>query len=91
VSRLDQKASYRIRIEESVDGDLLDWYEPMEVLTSTEAGGFFTTLAGIVTDQAGLVGLIRHLHGLGLTLRSVERLSAGSASPASLATIEEQL
>jgi hypothetical protein len=34
-----------------------------------------TTLSGIVTDQAGLLGLIRHLHGLGIVLLSVERIA----------------
>jgi hypothetical protein len=30
-----------------------------------------TTLANVVTDQAGLVGLIRRIHSLGLVLLSV--------------------
>ena len=32
-----------------------------------------TTLSGDVADQAALVGLVRHLHGLGIVLLSVEQ------------------
>lgn len=37
-------------------------FEPMEE---------FMTGLSICTDQSGLIGLIRHLHGLGLVLLSV--------------------
>jgi hypothetical protein len=35
----------------------------------------------LVTDQAGIVGVIRHLHGLGIVLLAVER-SSGAATGA---------
>jgi hypothetical protein len=36
-----------------------------------------TTFSHIVMDQAGLVGLIRHLHGLGVVLLSVREVRGG--------------
>jgi hypothetical protein len=47
-----------------------------------------TTLLSVGTDQSGLVGLVRHLHGLGFVLLSVthnergdDTLPPGSRSP----------
>ncbi len=73
---LDQKARYVIQTEGDVDASLVDWFGPVEIASVEREGGeAITTLSGIVADQAGLVGLIRHLHGLGLVLISIERVS----------------
>ncbi len=75
---LDQKAQYVIKTEGCIDATLVDWFGPVEITSVVPDGGeAITTLSGIVTDQAGLVGLIRHLHGLGLVLLSIERASIG--------------
>ena len=37
------------------------------------------TLLSIGTDQSGLIGLIRHLHGLGFVLLSVNRVETKGA------------
>ena len=81
MSHLDQKANYVTKIQGCIDENLVDWYGPVNI-AATAAGReeVVTTLSGIITDQAGLVGLIRHLHGLGLALLSVERVVPGSAS-----------
>ena len=81
MSHLDQKTNYVIKIQGRIDESLVDWYGPVH-MAAAAAGidGVVTTLSGIATDQAGLVGLIRHLHGLGLALLSVERIAPGSAS-----------
>ncbi len=72
---LDQKAHYVIKTEGDVDSSLVDWFGPVEIASGMqETGETVTTLSGIVADQAGLVGLIRHLHGLGLVLLSIERV-----------------
>jgi hypothetical protein len=39
-------------------------------------------LQGPVTDQAALVGIINRLQGLGIELREVRQLGAGSPAPA---------
>jgi hypothetical protein len=74
MSHLDQPTHYAITIEGGIDPTLADWCGP---LTSTPEqlpdGALITRLTGIVTDQAGLVGIIRRLHGLGVVLICVER------------------
>lgn len=72
--RIDERASYIIMVQGCVDGTLVDWYGPVVIDSKDDADkGLVTTLSGIVTDQAGLLGIIRHLHGLGVVLLSVVR------------------
>ncbi len=73
---LDQPAEYTVRIHGRIDGDPTDWLGPMQVAGAV-GDGDVTTLGGIVTDQAGIVGLVRRLHSLGIVLLSVERLAPG--------------
>jgi hypothetical protein len=69
-----QMTHYTIRIKGTVDDTFADWFGPVEIECSADAKGqIVTTLSGDVVDQAALVGLVRHLHGLGITLLSVER------------------
>ena len=70
---LDLPVEYVVKIQGRVDGGLVDWLGPMNL--AADAEGSVSTLSGIVTDQAGIVGLIRHLHGLGIVLLSVERVA----------------
>lgn len=75
--RLDERAAYVVRIQGCGDETLVDWFGPVDVVCAVdERGRTVSTLAGIVTDQAGLMGLMRHLHGLGIVLLSVERIPA---------------
>lgn len=74
MSHLGQMTHYTIRIQGNVDDTLADWFGPMKIESSATASGqIITTLSGDVADQAALVGLVRHLHGLGIVLLSVER------------------
>jgi hypothetical protein len=74
--RLDEHADYVIKIQGHIDESLADWFGPLNITSVTGEGDrLTTTLSGIVTDQAGLLGLIRHLHGLGIVLLSVERIA----------------
>ena len=71
---LDQQTHYTITIEGSIDPSLADWCGPLTITTAQGADGTQTTqLTGILADQAGIVGLIRHLHGLGVVLLCIER------------------
>ena len=76
VPPLDQHTRYAIKIAGAVNGslgDLTDRFGPLEVASvEEESGRVVTTLRGKAADQAELVGLIRHLHGLGIVLLSVE-------------------
>lgn len=74
MSHLDEKAHYTIRIEGAIDDALAGWFGPVQIECRPSAHGqTITTLSGAVVDQAALVGLVRHLHGLGIVLLSVER------------------
>lgn len=74
MAHLSQVAHYTIRIQGGVDESLADWFGPMEIQRSTDACGQpIATLSGDVADQAALVGLVRHLHALGVVLLSVEQ------------------
>ena len=74
MSQLGQAVYYTIRIEGSIDDALAGWFGPIQLEQSNSADGRqITTLAGEVADQAALVGLVRHLHGLGIVLLSIER------------------
>jgi hypothetical protein len=75
MSHLDQHAPYVITVEGHVDETLVDRFGPVNIASVVEDGDrIVSTLSGIVTDQAGVVGLIRHLHGLGIVLLSIERV-----------------
>lgn len=74
MSRLDETTRYSITVEGTIDPSLADFCGPLTITTATAPKGDpITTLAGIVADQAALVGLVRRLHGLGVVLLSVER------------------
>jgi hypothetical protein len=71
---LNSENAYEIRVRGEIDVSWLTDFGDVDVLTETIAGGEHqSTLSKIVTDQAGLVGLIRRLHGLGVVLVSVRQ------------------
>ncbi len=66
--------NYVIQIEGGIDQNLADWFGPVTLSSAVgDDGRMVTTLSGLATDQAGLVGLIRHLHGLGIVLLAFKR------------------
>lgn len=74
MSHLDQPTRYTITVEGRIDQELVDWCGPFTAVHEwTPDGAPITRLAGLAADQAGLVGIIRHLHGLGIVLLCVER------------------
>ncbi len=74
MSQLDEHASYTIRMQDDVDQALIDWFGPVHMTTTQAADGQrVTTLIAALADQAAMVGLVRHLHALGIVLLSVER------------------
>ena len=75
MSSLDQSVEYRLEVQGHVDKATADWIGPVTITTiSREDEPSTTTLSGIISDQAGIIGLIRRLHGLGIVLRSVQRM-----------------
>ncbi len=82
MSILDEPVHYTIKVQGEVDERLVNWFGPVEIACQTETGAqAVTTLSGLVADQAALVGLIRHLHGLGIVLLSMERVMPRPQTP----------
>ena len=67
----DPLACYEIRVQGVLDSGWSAWFEGLQV-TSDQAGQ--TTIAGPVTDQAALHGLLAKIRDLGLPLLEVRRL-----------------
>jgi hypothetical protein len=64
-------AHYEIRVNGVLDSRWSAWFEGLQV-TSDEPGQ--TVIAGAVTDQAALHGLLTKIRDLGLPLLSVRHL-----------------
>ena len=71
-------AHYRIRIRGHLDPAWSTWFDS---LTVTQADDATTELAGPLTDQAALFGLLARLRDLGATLLLVERLTETESDP----------
>jgi hypothetical protein len=66
---------YEIRVYNQPDESLLGLFgEAKAQLSISTDDHQVTTLSGIVMDQAGLVGLIRRLHGRGIVLLSIRQV-----------------
>ncbi len=69
--------TYLIRLRGQVDADDINALSPVAVRAQTEEQR--DTVLAACCDQSALIGLLRHLHGLGLELLSIQ-LSAGRGS-----------
>jgi hypothetical protein len=73
---LNSQNKYEIKVYGQADDSWRGWFGEADVRSETLADGVETTIfANVVLDQAGLVGLIRRLHGLGIVLLSVRLAS----------------
>jgi hypothetical protein len=71
---LNSQNSYEIKIYGQLDDSWLGWFGEAKALVEIEAeNSQVTTFSNIVMDQAGLVGLIRRLHGFGIVLISIRQ------------------
>lgn len=69
--------AYEIRLRGRMDEDEINALSPLQMALEPAAanpGGQPATLFTVRTDQAGMVGLVRHLHGLGLVILSISRV-----------------
>jgi hypothetical protein len=64
---------YEIEVAGLMDGAWQDWFESLHILTGFKDGQPVTRLIAQFRDQAGLIGLLRQLHGMGLELLSITR------------------
>jgi len=74
---MDDLDTYLIRLRGQVDESEINARSPLQ-MTVVQADQAATLLA-VGTDQSGLIGLMRHLRGLGLVLLSVNRVEKGSS------------
>lgn len=68
---MEDFATYQIRIRGEAEADDLNTASPLQL--NVEHADPNTTCITVHTDQAGVIGLIRHLHGLGFMLLSIMR------------------
>jgi len=66
----DAPARYQIRVRGTLDPRWSCWFDQLAITCDDEDN---TLLAGLVSDQAALYGLINRLRDLGLTLLAVAR------------------
>jgi hypothetical protein len=66
---MDDIRTYQIEVRGQVDENELNATSPIQMTVVRRNAAL--TLFAICTDQSGLVGLIRHLHGRGLELLSI--------------------
>jgi hypothetical protein len=72
---LNSQNRYEIRVYGQADDSWRGWFGEAEVCSETLADSVETTaFSNVVMDQAGLVGLIRQLHGHGIVLISVRQM-----------------
>jgi hypothetical protein len=74
-----------IKIQGQLDASWLLWFGEAKALIESVVDGDTTMFSNVVMDQAGLVGLIRRLHGHGIVLISVVR-----CEPAEFAATKNQ-
>jgi hypothetical protein len=67
---MDDRSGYQIEIQGRVDEKGLNEAGPL--LVSRVRGDDRSTVFEVQTDQSGLIGLLRHLHGRGAVLISVK-------------------
>jgi hypothetical protein len=61
--------TYHVRLSGRLTADDLNAMSPLAL--TVEESEAATTLLSICTDQSGLIGIMRHLHGLGCVFLSV--------------------
>ncbi len=65
---------YHITVQGYLDKSRADWFDGMDIEPQVDADGrSVTKLTGKVVDQAALLGLLRKLYDLGLSLLSMKR------------------
>jgi hypothetical protein len=71
---LNSQNRYEIKISGQPDASWLGWFgdakAQVEILVDNSS---VTTFSNVILDQAGLVGLIRRLHGIGIVLISIRQ------------------
>ena len=76
----DPATHYRIEVRGRVDVEWLQsFHSSAEIIDDETKQLEDITVLDVRTDQAGIVGLVRRLHGLGITIQQLQVIQAGSA------------
>ena len=66
---------YQVTVQGYLDKSRADWFDGMVIEPQVDTEGMSVTwLTGEVVDQAALLGLLRRLYDLGLSLLSIKRI-----------------
>ncbi len=76
--KVDQGGPYQIKVKESMDGSLADWFGDIVVLPQENGE---TLILGEFPDQAALRGFLDQLWNLNFSVLSVERLMPQEDEP----------
>jgi hypothetical protein len=75
-TRLSWPAVYEIKVEGWLDENWSDWLAGLDIEFETKATDIpITILSGTIVDQAALLGLLRTLHNMHLTVLSINRIN----------------
>ena len=76
----DPTTHYRIEVRGRVDVAWLQSFDGSAEISVDQTRQLEDiTLIDVHTDQSGIVGLVRRLHGLGITIQQLQVVQAGSA------------
>ena len=83
----DPATHYRIEVQGQVDVEWLQRFDnSAEIIVDETRQMEDITVFNVNTDQSGIVGLVRRLHGLGMTILQLQIVSDGGKA----AEVEEQ-
>ena len=68
---MNEPKIYRIRVEGHLDDEWTEWFEGMSILREEDGT---SVLTGTVTDQSALHGLLAKIHGMALSLLSIQQI-----------------
>jgi hypothetical protein len=73
---LDPNTHYRIEVQGQLDVEWLQTFDrSVQILSDETRQTEEITVLSVQTDQAGIVGLVRKLHGLGTTILQVRLMT----------------
>ena len=74
----DPATHYQIAVQGRVDVDWLQSFDgSAEIIVAETRQTEDITVLNVHTDQSGIVGLLRRLHGLGMTIQNFQIISDG--------------
>ncbi len=77
----DPATNYRIEVKGQVDVEWLQSFDGLaEIIIDESKQTEDITTLNVNTDQAGIVGLVRRLHGLGMTILRFQIISSGEVA-----------